>query len=200
WPYDQYYWNNRAFVGSLVLHEGENLTYPENTFRDLAFPSIGDLPPSVAKVADGTPVELSLPAATLVARCERQAFNIRNTTDGDVCAMQAFHNRSVLDSAPSVSNVYLWRVSDYSTTDPESLQAWQCRYSWERIMVSVEMVSANGKLVLDNTNPPRPDRSASTPWKHHIPVPFLDPQTDGLEAESCGSAFPEVTRTPGLVS
>ncbi|KAI3550388.1 hypothetical protein CABS03_05565 [Colletotrichum abscissum] len=115
--------------------------------------------------------------------------------------MQAFHNRSVLVSAPSVSNVYLWGGSDYSTTDVESLQAWKCRYSsWERIMVSVEMVSANGKLVLDNTNPPRPDRSTSTPWKDHIPVPFLDPQTDGLEAESCGSAFPEVARTQGLVS
>ncbi|KXH25185.1 hypothetical protein CSIM01_04129 [Colletotrichum simmondsii] len=188
-PDDQYYWNNRAFVGSLMLQEGENLTYPENTFRDLAFPSIGDLPISVAKVADDTPVELSLPAATLVARCERQAFNISGTTDDDIalyydvripvtcadgtsdvmeasivrpsrstedskksptayaeiwgfeeskwssqsvnssaCAMEAFHNRSVLDSASSVSKVYLWGDSHSSEADLESLQAWQCRY------------------------------------------------------------------------
>ncbi|KXH25186.1 hypothetical protein CSIM01_04130 [Colletotrichum simmondsii] len=62
------------------------------------------------------------------------------------------------------------------------------------------MVSVNGKLVMNHTKPPRPDRSTSVPWKHPIPVPYLDPQTDGLGAESFGSAFPQVTRSQGLIS
>ncbi|OHE92155.1 hypothetical protein CORC01_12558 [Colletotrichum orchidophilum] len=247
----QYYWNNRALVGSMALLKGANLTYPENTFRDLAFPVIGDLPPSVVGVSEGTPVEVTLPGATLVARCESQALSTSNPAENDpawlytvqipvtcsdgtsdimntsvarpntpsqsskdyylayseilgfegsnnnspVCGLEASHNHSVLDSAPSVSKVYFWGNWDFERHDLGSFQAWQCRYSWEKVMVSVDMVIINGKLMINHNNPPRPDRSTLEPWTPPISVPYLDPQADGIGAEELGNAFPEVTQS-----
>ncbi|KAK7445837.1 hypothetical protein Landi51_07764 [Colletotrichum acutatum] len=241
-PDERHYCNNREFVGSLVLEKGENLTYPQNTFRDLAFPGTGRLPP------------------TLVARCESQALSVSKTKDDNeplfflripvtcsdgtsdtlnitisdssmlskdprkssfvyaeilgfeaserdsqghnaVCDMDmdTFHNRSVLDSAPSISKVYLWGVFDFQKHHFNSLQAWRCRYSWAMIMVSVDLFIANGTLVINHNKPPRPDRPTLIPWEPPLSVPFLDPQTERIgRKEYHGNAFPEVTQSHGL--
>ncbi|KAK1727548.1 uncharacterized protein BDZ83DRAFT_649421 [Colletotrichum acutatum] len=113
--------------------------------------------------------------------------------------MDTFHNRSVLDSAPSISKVYLWGVFDFQKHHFNSLQAWRCRYSWAMIMVSVDLFIANGTLVINHNKPPRPDRPTLIPWEPPLSVPFLDPQTERIgRKEYHGNAFPEVTQSHGL--
>ncbi|KAK1490707.1 hypothetical protein CTAM01_10633 [Colletotrichum tamarilloi] len=249
---EQHYWNNRVSVGSLVLQKGENLTYPENTFGDLAFPSIGNLPPSIAgldRMAEGTHIEMYLPAATLMASCENhsQALSIANTTDGrdvefdvripvtcsngtsdimrcnvigwrpskyhgeprivyaqslgfgldeySLCGVESSSDDDALVSAPSITQVYFWGVFDTQKSDFSLLQAWQCQYSWAKVMVSVDMISTHGKLVINHNNPPRPNRSTLVPWESSLLVPFLQPDDDGA-SYVYGSAFPKVEFTP----
>ncbi|KAK1494100.1 hypothetical protein CCUS01_13767 [Colletotrichum cuscutae] len=248
---EQHYWNNRVSVGSLVLQKGENLTYPENTFGDLAFPSIGNLPPSIAgldRMAEGTHIEMYLPEATLMASCENhsQALSIANTTDGrdvefdvripvtcsngtsdimrcnviglrpsqyhgeprivyakslgfgldeySLCGVESSSDDDALVSAPSITQVYFWGVFDTQKSDFSLLQAWQCQYSWAKVMVSVDMISTQGKLVINHNNPPRPNRSTLVPWESSLLVPFLEPYDDGA-SHVYGSAFPNVDFT-----
>ncbi|KAF4774871.1 hypothetical protein HER10_EVM0004249 [Colletotrichum scovillei] len=244
----QHYWDNRVSVGNLLLQKGKNLTYPKNTFGHLAFPSIGNLPPSIAgldRMAEGTHIEMYLPAATLMASCNNhsQALSITNTTVGrdvqfdvripvtcsngtsdimrctlnfwpssenhgeprvvytqtlgfgldeySTCGVESSSDDDAIVYAPSITQVYFWGVFDTEKSDFSLLQAWQCQYSWAKVMVSADMISTHGKLVINHNNPPRPNRSTLVPWEPSLLVPLLDPDDDGA-AYAYGSAFPNV--------
>ncbi|KAF6808322.1 hypothetical protein CMUS01_13926 [Colletotrichum musicola] len=87
-----------------------------------------------------------------------------------------FTNDSIYASLTTLTEVYTWEQWNHTSEAFKliSRRSWACHYSWARVMVVVNMLTAGGELIIDHTNPPRPDNSTMHSWNPPLPLPAID--------------------------
>ncbi|OHE90715.1 hypothetical protein CORC01_13997 [Colletotrichum orchidophilum] len=248
--YDEAYGIKQTMISSLwIRREEANLTYPDNTFDDLAFhavESIDDLDPS-----KNLSVTITTPAAKVEPQCiemteDKYTITYRNyTEDGKTWYYANINEKFMCPGGVKYVNftkefpigqANLWNRSYIAgkmdtTTDPKTIDfpcklnntsptnfttttqktyawgafevekgtlsfftVWRCNYSWYEIDTEVNLVFADGRLVIDMEKPPQPDMSS---------MRLLDPPLDlpPYEATSTrfgnGELYPEISLPSG---
>ncbi|CAG9989185.1 unnamed protein product, partial [Clonostachys byssicola] len=68
---------------------------------------------------------------------------------------------------------YLWGNFSTKSTSFEHLSIWTCNYTWFEVPTNINMVEVDGKLQIDQNNPPVQDMANARPWSPPFPVPAV---------------------------
>lgn len=97
--------------------------------------------------------------------------------------------------SPWKTLTYIWGDFSAQNNEFDHLSVWHCNYSWYEVKTDLSLLWTDGDFIVDQTNPPRPDRSTTRPWDPTFNVP---PFGGGLEgtiefAQSVFGYFPSNT-------
>ncbi|KAF9870225.1 hypothetical protein CkaCkLH20_12311 [Colletotrichum karsti] len=108
WPdKDRDFANERGYLNSLssllFRREEGKFTYPKNTFDDLVFPAIGEVPPSTLDASRNISVDITVPAARFTGTCKKLQDN--------ACKINVTSDRTSYKNLKKSANSYTAEVS-----------------------------------------------------------------------------------------